>query len=218
MTYQERESCGCSGDVVTDNRQHNGLETDVRWKPEVERSLMGRELSLLVAAGAAIGANSEACLKVVVEDLGRAKVSPDLIRGAVSIGQVVKDKPARRLREAADALTGSQLSAEIDAGPCPMTEAPKDETFKQTMLIAAGSAMAAGCEPCLNQAIPGLIEAGVADADIRRALEIGQAVKDDAAANLKEVADVLAGTSLSVAPAVESLADSELREPAGCCG
>ena len=65
------------------------------------------------------------------------------------------------------------------------------------MLIAAGSAMSANCEPCLNKVIPDLIEAGVAEQDIRRALEIGQSVKDQKSDEMKEAADILAGTDLS---------------------
>jgi hypothetical protein len=66
-----------------------------------------------------------------------------------------------------------------------------------TLLIAAGAAMAANCERCLNKVVPDLIEAGVTAADIRAAVEIGQFVKDRPAAMMKEAADVLAGTQLS---------------------
>jgi hypothetical protein len=69
--------------------------------------------------------------------------------------------------------------------------------YKVTMLIAAGAAMAANCEPCLNKVVPDLIEAGVAEADIRKAVEIGQFVKDKPAAIMKEAADALAGSHLS---------------------
>ena len=69
--------------------------------------------------------------------------------------------------------------------------------YKVTMLIAAGAAMAAKCEPCLNSIVPDLLEAGVAEADIRRAVEIGQFVKDKPAAVMKEAADVLTGSQLS---------------------
>jgi len=69
--------------------------------------------------------------------------------------------------------------------------------FKVTMLIAAGAAMAANCEPCLNKIVPDLIEAGVAESDIRKAVEIGQFVKDKPAAVMKEAADVLTGSHLS---------------------
>ena len=57
---------------------------------------------------------------------------------------------------------------------CPADKMRKDENYKQIMLVAAGSAMAASCEPCLNHVIPNLIEIGVPDAEIRRAVEIGQ--------------------------------------------
>ncbi len=69
--------------------------------------------------------------------------------------------------------------------------------YKVTMLIAAGAAMAANCEMCLNKIVPDLMEAGVAEADIRKAVEIGQFVKDKPAAMMKEAADALTGTHLS---------------------
>ena len=69
--------------------------------------------------------------------------------------------------------------------------------YKVTMLIAAGAAMAANCEPCLNRVVPDLIEAGVAEADIRKAVEIGQFVKDKPAVIMKEAADALTGTHMS---------------------
>jgi len=76
-------------------------------------------------------------------------------------------------------------------------QVPEIVDFKVTMLIAAGAAMAANCEPCLNKVVPDLIEAGVAEADIRKAVEIGQFVKDKPAAIMKEAADVLTGSHLS---------------------
>jgi hypothetical protein len=71
---------------------------------------------------------------------------------------------------------------------------------KVGLLIAAGAAMAANCEPCLNKAIPDLIEAGVAAPDIRTAVEIGQYVKDRPAALMKQAADLLTGTNLWEGP------------------
>ena len=73
---------------------------------------------------------------------------------------------------------------------------PQIVDYKVTMLIAAGAAMAANCETCLNKVVPDLIEAGVAEADIRKAVEIGQFVKDKPAAIMKEAADALTGTRL----------------------
>ena len=77
------------------------------------------------------------------------------------------------------------------------TEIPQIVDYKVTMLIAAGAAMAANCEPCLNKVVPDLIDAGVAEADIRKAVEIGQFVKDKPAAIMKEAADALTGTNIS---------------------
>jgi hypothetical protein len=79
----------------------------------------------------------------------------------------------------------------------PAKQYPEIVDFKVTMLIAAGAAMAANCEPCLNKVIPDLIAAGVAEADIRKAVEIGQFVKDKPAAIMKEAADVLTGSQLA---------------------
>ncbi len=91
--------------------------------------------------------------------------------------------------------------------------------YKVTMLIAAGAAMAANCEPCLNKIVPDLIEAGVAQADIRKAVEIGQFVKDKPAAIMKEAADVLTGTQLSDPHASEDCPADTLKQPASAtCG
>ena len=69
--------------------------------------------------------------------------------------------------------------------------------YRVSMLIAAGAAMAANCEPCLNKIVPDLIAAGVAETDIRKAVEIGQFVKDKPAAIMKEAADALTGSQLA---------------------
>ena len=90
--------------------------------------------------------------------------------------------------------------------------------YKVTMLIAAGAAMAANCEPCLNKIIPDLIEAGVAEADIRKAVEIGQFVKDKPAAIMKEAADALAGTRLSEAQKSEGCPADNMTAASSCCG
>ena len=76
-------------------------------------------------------------------------------------------------------------------------DSPVIVDYKVAMLIAAGAAMAANCESCLNKVVPELIEAGVSIADIRSAVSIGQAVKDRPAAIMREAADVLTGTQLS---------------------
>lgn len=84
--------------------------------------------------------------------------------------------------------------------------------YKITMLIAAGAAMAANCEPCLNRIVPDLIEAGVAEADIRKAVEIGQFVKDKPAAIMKEAADALTGSHLSEPQTLEGCPSDTLQQ------
>ena len=90
--------------------------------------------------------------------------------------------------------------------------------YKVTMLIAAGAAMAANCEPCLNKIVPDLIEAGVAEADIQKAVEIGQFVKDKPAAIMKEAADALTGTRLSEQHKSEGCPSDDMKAAGGCCG
>ena len=90
--------------------------------------------------------------------------------------------------------------------------------YKITMLIAAGAAMAANCEPCLNKIVTDLIEAGVAEADIRKAVEIGQFVKDKPAAIMKEAADALTGTRLSEQDKSEGCPSDDMKAASGCCG
>ena len=90
--------------------------------------------------------------------------------------------------------------------------------YKVTMLIAAGAAMAANCEPCLNKIVPDLIEAGVAEADIQKAVEIGQFVKDKPAGIMKEAADALTGTHLSEQHKSEGCPSDNMKAASGCCG
>jgi len=98
---------------------------------------------------------------------------------------------------------------------CPAEKMQKDESYKRIMLVAAGSAMAASCESCLNTVIPNLIEIGVPDAEIRRAVEIGQYVKDREAGIMKEAADVLAGTSFLAGEVLEECSRGEMKSLKG---
>lgn len=89
------------------------------------------------------------------------------------------------------------VAGETGGKGSPLKKGDEIVDHKVTLLIAAGAAMAANCEMCLNKIVPDLIEAGVAEADIRRAVEIGQFVKDKPAAIMKEAADALTGSRLS---------------------
>ena len=56
------------------------------------------------------------------------------------------------------------------------------EELIRALLLGVGAAMGANCERCLNKAVPALLEAGAMEEDIRKAVEIGQLVKDEATA------------------------------------
>jgi hypothetical protein len=84
--------------------------------------------------------------------------------------------------------------------------------YRVAMLIAAGAAMAASGEPCLNKVVPDLLAAGVAEARIRKAVEIGQFVKDKPAAMMKEAADVLTGSQLADSHQTEGCPAEKLKQ------
>ena len=77
------------------------------------------------------------------------------------------------------------------------------------LLVAAGAAVAAGCIPCLKN-ITHLAEAEGIDAKkMKSAAIIGQYIKEQPAAHMKEAADTLLGTHLQAAqPKIECPADS----------
>jgi hypothetical protein len=166
-----------------------------------------------------MAANNESGFTESVESLKADGVHEDAIRLAVQMGQTVKDKPAGIMKALADRLTGTRLTSEASLGGCPAERIRETSEYAVAMLVAAASAMSANCEPCLNKAIPDLIEAGVAEEDIRCALEIGQCVKDRKADVMKEAADILAGMDLSGRPVAESSATSDCLQWNVCnCG
>ncbi|MBI5118315.1 carboxymuconolactone decarboxylase family protein [Candidatus Poribacteria bacterium] len=193
-------------------------ETKEARNYSIRPGLIDRKVTLLVAAGSAMAANCEACLKKIVPELKDAKATDDEIRRAIVTGQFVKDRGAAIMKELADTLAGTSLAGESAVDLCPGDQMKKDAGYKVMMLIAAGSAMAANCEFCLNRIVPDLIEAGVSEADMRRAVEIGQFVKDKPAAIMKEAADVLTGSKLSgKSPSSEECPADKMKQSSGCC-
>jgi alkylhydroperoxidase/carboxymuconolactone decarboxylase family protein YurZ len=170
----------------------------------------------LIAIGASMAANNESRFIEAIEALRAEGAHEDEIRLAVQVGQTVKDRPAGIMKTLADDLTGTSLVSEAAPGGCPAQAMKQTPVYAVMMLIAAGSAMSANCEPCLNKVIPDLIEAGVADQDIRRALEIGQSVKDQKADEMKEAADILAGTDFSERSAADRLTTTECLPWSAC--
>lgn len=178
--------------------------------------IVDSKVARLIAIGASMAANNESSFIESVDSLRADGVHDDEIRVAVQLGQTVKDKPAGIMKETADRLTGTSLMRETPAWHCPAEQMKQTPLYPVLMLIAAGSAVAANCEPCLNKAIPDLIEAGVHDGDIRRALEIGQSVKDQQADVLKEAADILADTNLYEQSVTGRLEPAECSDRRAC--
>ena len=177
--------------------------------PLAEQSIVDHQVAMLIGAGAAVAVGSTAAVHELVTSLMDAGVAEELVRGAIEIGRVVRNKPASVMKEAADMLAGTELH-EPQPGGCPAERLRRGLEYNQTMLVSVGAAMAANCEPCLNLAVPNLIEAGVNDADIRAAVEIGQHVKDRAAALVEhEATALLAGRRSAALRPLES-------EPAPC--
>ena len=80
----------------------------------------------------------------------------------------------------------------------PFTKGLNTET---QLLVAAGSAVAAGCIPCLESITAMAVEEGIDNKKLRAAAIIGQFVKDQPAGEIKKRADELLGTHLSAAGA-----------------
>ena len=64
-------------------------------------------------------------------------------------------------------------------------------------LVALGAAVACGCQPCLEKIVAQARTAGIAEAKLKNAAIIGQFVKDQPAAYMKQLADELLGTHLA---------------------
>ena len=161
--------------------------------------------------------NCEPCLRSSVPQLREIGATDEEIRGAIYTGQMVKERPFAIMREVADELAGMGFSETSDWQSCPSEEMEKDDNYKVMMLIAASAAMAANCEFCLNKVIPDLIEAGVSETDLRKAVEIGQFIKDKPTAIMKEAADVLTGSKLSEEPSPAGCSPTATKRSTGCC-
>ena len=68
------------------------------------------------------------------------------------------------------------------------------------LLVAAGSAVAAGCVPCLETIVGMARTEGIDEKKLKEAVMTGQYVKEQPANMMKEFADQLVGTHLSGKP------------------
>jgi AhpD family alkylhydroperoxidase len=68
------------------------------------------------------------------------------------------------------------------------------------LLISVGSAVAAGCIPCLHSIVGMAREEGIDERKLRAAARTGQFVKDQPAEQMKALADQLLGTHMQSIP------------------
>ncbi len=68
------------------------------------------------------------------------------------------------------------------------------------LLVATGSAVAAGCVPCLETIVGMARTEGIDERKLKEAVMTGQYVKEQPAKMMKEFADQLVGTHLSGKP------------------
>lgn len=95
----------------------------------------------------------------------------------------------------------------------------KDLPPDTQILIAMGAAVAAGCQPCLQQLVGLARDEALDDASMRAAVTIGQFVKDRPAQEMKALADtLLGGDPASLADAIECACASGSSDQAACCG
>jgi AhpD family alkylhydroperoxidase len=65
------------------------------------------------------------------------------------------------------------------------------------ILISLGAAVACGCQPCLEKIVAQARASGIGETKLKNAAIIGQFVKDQPAAHMKQLADQLLGTHLA---------------------
>ncbi len=148
---------------------------------------------LLIKAGAATAANNRESFREAYDELAGSGVGVDEIQFAVGVGKAVREKPAAAMGKYLDELFGVERVEAAGSESCPASSIKDEVQLRLMMLIAVGSAMAANCEPCLNQAVLALSDARVGEHKIRIAAEIGMRVKELKAADMRDAAVVLTG-------------------------
>ncbi|MEW6670130.1 MAG: carboxymuconolactone decarboxylase family protein [Thermodesulfobacteriota bacterium] len=98
------------------------------------------ETQTLIALGAAVACGCEPCLQKIVAQARAAGIGETKLKTAAIIGQFVKDQPAAHMKQLADQLLGTHLSAGRQAAGCP-ADSIKDAPGRPEKLAAG----AAGC-------------------------------------------------------------------------
>jgi len=147
----------------------------------------------LIKAGAAMAANNQQSFGEAYDELVGVGAGVEEIRFAAGIGQAVREKPAAAMGKYVEQLFGAEPVEAAGAKSCPAQGIKDEAQLRLMMLIAVGSAVAANCEPCLNQAVLALADARVSHDEIRVAAEIGLHVKELKAEDMRDAAVMLTG-------------------------
>lgn len=103
-----------------------------------------------------------------------------------------------------------------------VTAAPSLFTAQVAELVAIGAAIAANCEPCFKYHFDQARKLGVSDADMRRAVDLAQMVKDTPARAILNLAERYVGASapcdvVKQSPCCDSASSATEKPAAKCC-
>ncbi len=115
------------------------------------------------------------------------------------------------------ALAGRYPSRHQLAEWAGITTAPSIFTDQVAELVAIGAAIASNCEPCFKFHYDQARKLGVADADMRRAVDLAQKVKETPARAVLELASRYLDKKTSLA-AITVVAASSAQAQGSCCG
>ncbi len=86
------------------------------------------DTQILIAMGAAVAAGCQPCLAQLVELAKNEELSIGGMRAAVTIGQFVKDQPAKEVQALAQTVLGEDPAPRAASIPCPCGEEAAEET------------------------------------------------------------------------------------------
>jgi AhpD family alkylhydroperoxidase len=115
------------------------------------------------------------------------------------------------------ALAGGYPSRDQLATWAGITSAPSIFTDQVAELVAIGAAIASNCEPCFKFHFDQARKLGVEDADMRRAVDLAQKVKETPARAVLELASRYLDKKTSLA-AISVVAASSAQAQGSCCG
>jgi AhpD family alkylhydroperoxidase len=115
------------------------------------------------------------------------------------------------------ALAGAYPSRDQLAAWAGIASAPSLFTEQVAELVAIGAAIGSNCEPCFKFHYDQARKLGVEDADMRRAVDLAQKVKEAPARAMLELASGILDKKASLA-AISVVAASAAQPQSGCCG